>query len=135
MLVAQSSRTSCRRRTDSGHTGSSAMTARSGRARREHRRPLGFLVEASLEVLGDDGSFGLVALVDERQPECQRRVVEDLDVLAQVITVRGDISVDRSPSRKPLRVRFATATIDAISDRPTDGTRADTISISCSAGR
>ena len=47
---------------------------------------------------------------------------------AQVITVRGDISVDRSPTRKPLRVRLATATIDPISSRST-GTRA-TISVS-----
>ena len=34
---------------------------------------------------------------------------------AHVITVRGDIKVDRSPTRKPLRVRFATATIEAMS--------------------
>ena len=38
-------------------------------------------VEAALKVLGDDRPFGVVALVDEREPERERRVVEDLDVL------------------------------------------------------
>jgi hypothetical protein len=58
---------------------------------------------------------------------------------AQVMTVRGDISVERSPAAKPLRVRSATATIDATSLRPassaSEGTRACTIAISSSAGR
>jgi hypothetical protein len=55
---------------------------------------------------------------------------------AQVMTVRGDISVDRSPAAKPLRVSSATATIAATSLRPassaSEGTRACTIAISSS---
>ena len=58
---------------------------------------------------------------------------------AQVITVRGDISVDRSPAAKPLRVRSATATIARTISWPAslfiEGTRACTIAISSPAGR
>jgi len=58
---------------------------------------------------------------------------------AQVITVRGDISVDRSPAAKPLRVSSATVTMAEISLRPLSsflaGTRASTIAISSSCGR
>ena len=63
---------------------------------------------------------------------------------AQVITVRGDIKVDRSPASKPLRVRPATATIASTKRVPSppgprsaasDGTRASTIAASSAAGR
>ena len=55
------------------------ITARVWRAPRV--RLVEFAVEAALEVLGDDRPLGVVALVGERQPEGQRRVAEDLEVL------------------------------------------------------
>jgi hypothetical protein len=58
---------------------------------------------------------------------------------AQVITVRGDISVLRSPAAKPWRVRSAIATMRCARLRPASsasaGTRASTMATSSSAGR
>ncbi len=54
---------------------------------------------------------------------------------AHVITVRGDIRVERSPTRKPLRVRFATATIEAMTSRSTSGTFDATMSASTCGGK
>ncbi len=44
-------------------------------------RPVHFAAERALVVLGQHRPLGFVALVQERQPEGQRRVAEDLDVL------------------------------------------------------
>ena len=59
---------------------------------------------------------------------------------AQVITVRGDISVERSPAAKPLRVSAAVSTICATSARPSSLASAGhasltTIAISSPAGK
>jgi hypothetical protein len=61
-------------------------------------RLLQFAVEAALEVLGDQRPLGVVALVDERQPERQRRVLEDLDVLGP-----GDDGARRHQRRQVAR--------------------------------
>src|SRR5438045_167176 len=76
IAAAQSSSTLCRRRAARRWSTIAAIGLRHKLVR------LGQLaVEAALEVFGDDGALGLIALVDERQPERERRVVEDLDVL------------------------------------------------------
>jgi len=58
---------------------------------------------------------------------------------AHVITVRGDITTDRSPLMKPLRVRSATATMLEIVRLPDSdcqcGALPSTISTSMSCGR
>ena len=58
---------------------------------------------------------------------------------AQLITVRGDISKDRSPTAKPLRVSPASATMASTLRRPSavasSGTRASTMAASSAGGR
>ncbi len=58
---------------------------------------------------------------------------------AQVITVRGDITVEMSPATKPARVRSASATMLStcffVRASPAAFSLASTISVSCACGR
>jgi ABC-type cobalamin/Fe3+-siderophores transport system ATPase subunit len=84
-------------------------------ARRAFRQ---FLGKAALVELGHGLAFQLVAFVQEGQPEGVADVAEDLGVLRPVQHRAGDMTVDRSPFMKAVRVRSATVTIWLIVLRP-----------------
>ena len=70
------------------------------------------LAEAALVVLGHAWPLELVALVEEGDAEGEARSSLKIWAFsAQVITVRGDITVEMSPAMKPARVRSASATM------------------------
>jgi hypothetical protein len=63
-----------------------------------------FFPEHALVVFGHQHALGLVALVEEREAEGEAGRLEDRAFCAQVITVRGLITVEMSPLMKPWRV-------------------------------
>jgi hypothetical protein len=70
-----------------------------------------FLAEAALIELGHQGLFHVVALVQEGQAEGKPTSPKIFAFSAQVITVRGLMTVDRSPLMKAFRVMSASRTI------------------------
>ena len=75
--------------------------------------------EAALIEFGDDRPLQLVALVQEREAEREADVAVKISAFsAQVMTVRGLITVEMSPFMKALRVRSATRTILLTMSRP-----------------
>ena len=69
------------------------------------------LAEAALIELGHQAALELVALVEEGERKAKPMSPKISAFSAQVMTVRGLITVDRSPLMKALRVRSATRTM------------------------
>ena len=74
--------------------------------------------ETALIEFRNQTAFELIAFVEKGEAKCEADVFEISVFWAQVITVRGLMTVDRSPAMKALRVRSATRTILAIILRP-----------------
>jgi hypothetical protein len=81
------------------------------RSGRRWRTFLQFLAKAALIEFGHQRALQLIALVQEGHAEGKADIAEDLAFSAQVITVRGLITVDRSPLMKALRVMSASRTM------------------------